>query len=134
MSPSRDAFVQKMKAKLDEWNAQIDKLEAQSRRKSAEVQADYQQRIDDLKDKRQEARQKIDKLQDAGESAWEDLKSGVELAAGALGADALSINIFQQSSSEKHGSDPDTRAHALLLCGVLPLGALTPLQQESGVG
>jgi len=88
MSQSRDAFVNKMKAKLDEWNAEIDKLEAQSRQKGADVQADYQKRIDDLKDKRKETRQKLDKLQDAGESAWEDLKSGVELAAGALG-DAL---------------------------------------------
>lgn len=88
MSQSRDAFVKKMKAKLDEWNAEIDKLEAQSRQKGADVQADYQKRIADLKDKRQETRQKLDKLQDAGESAWEDLKSGVELAAGAMG-DAL---------------------------------------------
>ena len=29
MSQSRDIFVKKMKAKLDEWNAEIDKLEAQ---------------------------------------------------------------------------------------------------------
>jgi len=88
MSQSRDIFVKKMKAKLDEWNAEIDKLEAQSRQKGADVQADYRERIAELKSQRQEARQKLDKLQDAGESAWEDLKSGVELAAGALG-DAL---------------------------------------------
>ncbi len=88
MSQSRDIFVKKMKAKLDEWNAEIDKLEAQSRQKGADVQADYQERIAELKSKRQDARQKLDKLQNAGESAWEDLKSGVELAAGALG-DAL---------------------------------------------
>ena len=88
MSRSRDAFVKKMKAKLDEWNAEIDKLEAQSRQKGAEVQAGYQKRIADVKDKRQKARQKLDKMQGAGESAWEDLKSGVELATDALG-DAL---------------------------------------------
>lgn len=88
MSESRDAFVKKMQAKLDEWNAEIDKLEAQSRQKEADLQQDYQRRIAELKTQRQEARQKLEKLQNAGESAWEDLKSGVELAAGALG-DAL---------------------------------------------
>lgn len=85
MSEPRDAFVKKMKAKLDEWNAEIDKLEAQSRQKEADFQEDVQQRIAELKSKRQETRQKLEKLQNAGESAWEDLKSGVELAAVALG-------------------------------------------------
>jgi predicted nuclease with TOPRIM domain len=88
MSESRDAFVKKMKAKLDEWNAEIDKLEARSRQKEADLQGDYQQRIADLKTRRHEARQRLEKLQNAGESAWEDLKSGVELAAGAV-ADSL---------------------------------------------
>ena len=88
MSETRDAFVNKMKSKLDEWNAEIDKLEAQSRQKEADVKANYQQRIAELKSKRQEARQQLEELQNAGESAWEDLKSGVELAVVAMG-DAL---------------------------------------------
>ena len=88
MSETRDAFVKKMKAKMDEWNAEIDKLEAQSRQKEADLQTDYEKRIAELKRKRQEVRQQLEKLQQSGESAWEDLKSGVELAAVALG-DAL---------------------------------------------
>ena len=85
MSESRDVFVKKMKAKLDEWNAEIDKLEAQSRQSEADFQEDLQKRIEGLKEQRQAAREKLDKLQSAGGSAWQDLKAGVEEAASALG-------------------------------------------------
>lgn len=85
MSESRELYVKKMKAKLDEWNAEIDKLEARSRQKEAEVQEDLEKRITALKTKRQATGEKIEKLQSAGESAWQDLKIGVEEAVGALG-------------------------------------------------
>ena len=38
MTTTRDAYVQKVKAKLDEWNAEIDRLEAQARQKEADAQ------------------------------------------------------------------------------------------------
>ena len=34
MGANRDAYVNKLRAKLDEWNADIDKLEAQARRRA----------------------------------------------------------------------------------------------------
>ena len=85
MSETRDAYVRKVKAKLDEWNAEIDKLEAKARQKEAEIKTDYQERIDVLETKREEANDKLAALQSAGDAAWQDLKSGVELAASALG-------------------------------------------------
>ncbi len=85
MSENRDVFVKKMQAKLDEWNAEIDKLEAQSRQKEVEFQEDLQKRIEELKTKRQSTRKKLEELQSAGGSAWQDLKAGVEEAASALG-------------------------------------------------
>jgi septation ring formation regulator EzrA len=85
MSENRDVFVKKIKAKLDEWNAEIDKLEAQSRQKEADFQEDLQRRLEELKTKRQATQQKLEDLQNAGGSAWQDLKAGVEEAASALG-------------------------------------------------
>ena len=56
MSESRDFYVKKIKAKLDEWNAEIDRLEAISRQKGADMQASYQNRFKELKEKRQSTR------------------------------------------------------------------------------
>jgi DNA repair exonuclease SbcCD ATPase subunit len=88
MTTTRDAYVQKIKAKLDEWNAEIDRLEAQARQKEADAQTRLQEQIDQVKAKRKTAEEKLDDVRQAGGDAWEDLKSGLELATEAVG-DAL---------------------------------------------
>lgn len=80
----RDAYVQKIKAQLDHWNAEIDKLEAKSQEASADAQIEYREQIDTLKQRRQEITEKLAALKTAGDSAWEDMKSGVELAWNAM--------------------------------------------------
>jgi hypothetical protein len=85
MSDTRDAYVKKVQAKLDEWNAEIDKMEAKSRQKEADLQAAYGEQIAMLKRKRQSAKAKLGQLQGAGESAWEDVKAGLEQATDVLG-------------------------------------------------
>jgi len=89
MSEKRDIFVEKMKAKLDEWNADIAKLEAQARQKEADVQEDYRQRIETLKSKHKSVEERLDKVGQTGGEAWKDLKTGLELAADSMG-EALS--------------------------------------------
>ena len=76
----KDAYVKKMHAKLDEWNAEIDKLKAKADQAEAESRIEYQNRIEDLRDKRKEAEKKMSQVKEAGEGAWEDLKSGVQNA------------------------------------------------------
>ena len=88
MTTTRDAYVQKIKAKLDEWNAEIDRLEAQARQKEADAQTRLQEQIDQVKAKRTTTEEKLDDVRQAGGDAWEDLKSGLELATEAVG-DAL---------------------------------------------
>jgi septal ring factor EnvC (AmiA/AmiB activator) len=85
MSEKRDAYVQKMKAKLDEWNADIAKLEAKARQKEADARADVERRIEKLKAKRKTVEDDLDQLLRSGEYAWEDLKAGIDSAADALG-------------------------------------------------
>jgi uncharacterized coiled-coil DUF342 family protein len=77
-----------MKAKLDEWNAEIAKLEAKAKQKEADARKDLEEQIENLKAKRSEANEQLEQMSSAGESAWNDMKSGVERAADALG-DAL---------------------------------------------
>lgn len=77
---AKEEFVRKMHAKLDEWNAEIDALKAKADQAEAEARSEYHKQLEALRSKRDEARGKLNELESAGESAWQDLKAGVELA------------------------------------------------------
>jgi multidrug resistance efflux pump len=77
---TKDAYVKKMHAKLDEWNADIDKLKAKAGAAQADAKQEYYKQIEQLELKQNEANQKLDDLKTAGDEAWEDLKAGVDLA------------------------------------------------------
>ena len=81
----RDEYIRKMQAKLEEWNAEIGTLTAKAGEVTADVKNEYWEQIEALKAKQANARQKIEELQQAGESAWGDMKSGIELAWTAMG-------------------------------------------------
>lgn len=81
---NRDEYIRMMQAKLGEWNAEIDVLAARAERVTAEVKQEYAEQIEILKAKQATARTKIDELQHAGEGAWEDLKSGMDMALTAI--------------------------------------------------
>jgi chromosome segregation ATPase len=78
MNDKKDAYIKKLKAKLDEWNAEIDKIQAKANQAEAETKIVYEKQLADLQSKRNDVDQKISELQQAGESAWEDLKQGLE--------------------------------------------------------
>jgi uncharacterized membrane-anchored protein len=85
MSNTRDAYVEKMKAKLDEWNSEIAKLEAKAKQNEADARMQFGEQVETLKKKRQATERDLDKLRNASENAWADLKVGVENAASSLG-------------------------------------------------
>lgn len=76
----KDAYVQKLHAKIDEWNADIDKLKIKADQVEAESRIEYQKQVEKLKQKRREIESKAAELKRSGEDAWEDLKSGADLA------------------------------------------------------
>ncbi len=85
MAEKRDAYVQKMKAKMDEWNAEIDKLKAKADQAGAESKIQYEKQLEDLRAKRKDIEDKMAELQQAGDGAWEDLKTGIDSAWDSLG-------------------------------------------------
>ncbi len=78
MFENKDAYVRKLKAKIDEWNAEIDKLMAKADQAGAEAKIKYRHQLDDLRVKRKEVEDRLAALQEAGESSWEGLKHGIE--------------------------------------------------------
>lgn len=78
MTAKKDAYVQKLKAKIDQWDAELDKLTAKADQVEADSKIEYAKQVEDLRAKRKDLEDKIAKVQKAGDEAWEDLKRGVE--------------------------------------------------------
>jgi uncharacterized coiled-coil DUF342 family protein len=74
----KDAYVQKLHAKLDEWNVEIDMLKAKADKAEADSRAEYHKQVEALREKRKDAESKITEVAEAGDGALEDLKSGVQ--------------------------------------------------------
>lgn len=75
---NRDAYLEKAKAQLDEWNADLDKLEARAREAKADAKIKYDEQITAVRERRDNANQKFAEIQSASEDAWENLKQGAE--------------------------------------------------------
>ncbi|WP_417728664.1 hypothetical protein [Roseovarius sp.] len=76
----KDAYQAKLHAQLDQWKAEIDKLQAKSREASADMQIKYQEQIKILREKRAEMETEYDKIQAASLEAWKDFKTGTDQA------------------------------------------------------
>ena len=77
---SRHEYIDKLKEKLDEWDADIDELEDRARTAKAELNLELEDQITSLKLKRDIAKLKLSEIKDASEEAWEDIKAGAEEA------------------------------------------------------
>ena len=77
---NKEAYVQKLHAKINEWNADIDRLKAKANQVEADSRIEYQKQIEVLKSKRDDIEKKVAEISRSGEDAWEDLKAGADLA------------------------------------------------------
>ena len=77
---TKQAYQQKVKAQLDNLNAQIDQMKAKAAEANADAAIEYNKMIEDLSGKRNEAQAKLDEIGKASEDAWQDLKVGFESA------------------------------------------------------
>ena len=85
MNEARNAYVETMKLKIDEWNNDIDRLQAKADQAKADIQVEYKKQVAELKDKRQDLYRRMSELKKASETAWEDMKSGLDSAWEAMG-------------------------------------------------
>lgn len=75
---TRSEYFEKAKARLDRWDAQIREMEARVAEAEADSKATYRAQLDDMKSKRDEARDLVERLQTSGGEAWEDVSASVE--------------------------------------------------------
>ena len=74
MSSSRDQYVSKMKAQLDEWNASIAALEERGSEIKEDAKVKYHEQLVALRARRAEGEKKLEEVQAATESTWEQVK------------------------------------------------------------
>jgi len=75
---NRDEYIAKLKAQLDQWNAEIAKWEARAREAQADMRIEADKQLDAYKRQRDEAVEQMRKMQTASGDAWRDLMHGAE--------------------------------------------------------
>lgn len=77
---TRQAWREKREAQVQEMAARMDLWEAEAKKAKADARIRYAEELGKLRGKLETARLKLSLLQDTGEVAWDDVKSGVESA------------------------------------------------------
>jgi hypothetical protein len=91
---NRKAFIDKVTSQLKQWDADIEVLEAKTKKAKVDAKAKYQKQIEILHKKKLAAHDRLEELNQAGEEAGEVMKSGVEEAFSSL------KNAFQKAKSK----------------------------------
>jgi len=85
---TKDAYRQKIEAQMNELDAEIDLLAANAKNARVDARAAYAHEVDALRSKRQTVADKLaeldeasgdtwEKVKEAADGAWEDLKTGI---------------------------------------------------------
>ena len=77
---SKKAYQEMLEAQLKEWDAKIDLMRAKAEKMQAEVKIEFENQLQALRAKRDEANAKLRDLQKRSEDAWEDLREGTQKA------------------------------------------------------
>lgn len=76
----KEEYIDKMTAQLKDWSRKIDELEFKARATKADARVSYENRIQDMKAKREAVSKKLHELKGAGTGAWESMTAGVDAA------------------------------------------------------
>ena len=82
---SREEYVQKMKAQLDQWNAEVAKWEEKTKSAQADMKAEYEKQLETFRARRDEAMYQMHQVQVASAEAWMDMMKGADAAWKAMG-------------------------------------------------
>ncbi|MGM0533095.1 MAG: hypothetical protein ACQERK_01205 [Campylobacterota bacterium] len=75
-----NAFKEKAQAKMEEVDAQLQLLEAKAKDAKADQKIKYEQKLQELQEKRKELSQQLESLKTSSSNAFETLQQGFESA------------------------------------------------------
>jgi len=73
---NREQAVESLKGKLDQWNTDLDRLERRAESFGDERRKELEKTVDQLKDKRKETMDALDRLGSASDDAFDDVRKG----------------------------------------------------------
>lgn len=76
----RDEYIEKLKAQLDAWNAEVIKWEAKAKSAQADVRTEYEKQLEVIRRQRSQAMERMRQVQAASGDAWLDLVRGADEA------------------------------------------------------
>lgn len=85
---NQDEYIQKMKAQLDQWNAQMAAWEAAARTASTEAKVEWEKQTGILKSRLDDMVFRMEQLRSASSDAWQEIARGADEARKAM-QDAL---------------------------------------------
>jgi uncharacterized coiled-coil DUF342 family protein len=77
---TRHEYIQFLHRKIDEWNLEIDKLVSLKDQIEEDSKTELNAQIDSLTQKRTEIEQQLQEITATSADAWDDMKSGIDLA------------------------------------------------------
>jgi uncharacterized coiled-coil DUF342 family protein len=72
----KDEYLEKFKAQLDEWSADIDELETRARLADAELRDKIEEQLSALRTQRDSANAKFMEIHESAGDAWQELIKG----------------------------------------------------------
>ena len=76
----RNEYLEKLKAQLEEWEYDIDRLEAKLEDAQGDAKVKMDKAINDLKTRQKDMQAKLKNIEEAAEDAWHDVKDSLEMA------------------------------------------------------
>ena len=80
MNTDRQALIDKIDAELEQARLQIEKMQARAKEAEADARLDMNEQIRKLKQKRDDAADKLEEFKVSGANALDDIRSGAEHA------------------------------------------------------
>lgn len=72
----KNQYIEKAKARIAQWDAEIDKMKAKTDEAEADAKIEYQKQLDEMRTQRDKANARLTELRNASDDAWEDMMSG----------------------------------------------------------
>jgi len=74
----RAKYIDKLTKQLKKWDRDIESLEEKSEKRIDKIRTNFSDKIKNLKARRDELRAKLNRLEETGEKAFQDIKKDIE--------------------------------------------------------
>ena len=84
MATKREEYITKLKTQLDQWNAEMAKWEGQAAEAQASMRVEYEKQLAAIRQRQDQAKEHLRKVQAASGDAWTELQRGADEAWAAM--------------------------------------------------